>query len=281
MSHVHAYIPSISLYSYILLLLILFWLSLSLFLALVYSMAPKRKSTLSQNPLRSGISFSSNPTPSSVWFLDDKARKEFLENFCRQGIHLERHVVLSDFSNTNRPTVIHSRGLESLYDIPVTYPSVIIQEFYSNMHRINTSIPHFFSRVWGMCIVVIPDIVSEVLHIPSIAHPDYPSCDCLRTMSKDKLSSCFCETPSSWGDRQNTPCSSFAKGSRFLNMVMTSVLHPFSHNNSIIEPRAQFLLSLLEDISIDFPSHFIILRLNFINHLIGFILCQIWLYFSN
>ena len=64
-------------------------------------------------------------------------------------------------------------------------------------------------------------------------------------------------------------------------MVMTSVLHPFSHNNSIIEPRARFLLSLLEDISIDFPSHFIILRLNFINHLIGFILCQIWLYFSN
>ena len=41
-------------------------------------------------------------------------------------------------------------------------------------------------------------------------------------------------------------------------MLMTFVLHPLSHYNSITEPRAQFLLSLLEDISIDFPSHFIL-----------------------
>ena len=77
-------------------------------------------------------------------------------------------------------------------------------------------------------------------------------------MSKDELSSRFCETPSSWGNHQNTPCLGFAKGPRFLNMVMAFVLHPLSHYNSITEPRAQFLLSLLEDISIDFPSHFIL-----------------------
>ena len=40
-------------------------------------------------------------------------------------------------------------------------------------------------------------------------------------------------------------------------MVMTFVLHPLSHYNSITESHARFLLSLLEDISIDFPSHFI------------------------
>ena len=40
--------------------------------------------------------------------------------------------------------------------------------------------------------------------------------------------------------------------------MMTFILHPLSHYNSITEPRAQFLLSLLEDISIDFPSHFIL-----------------------
>ena len=39
---------------------------------------------------------------------------------------------------------------------------------------------------------------------------------------------------------------------------MSFVLTPLSHYNSIIEPRARFLLSLLEDLSIDFPSHFII-----------------------
>ena len=84
--------------------------------------------------------------------------------------------------------------------------------------------------------VVTPEIVSEVLHVPRVAHPEYPSCDCLRTMSKDELSSLFCETPSSWANRQNTPCSAFAKGLTFLNMVMTFILHLLSHYNTITEP---------------------------------------------
>ena len=77
-------------------------------------------------------------------------------------------------------------------------------------------------------------------------------------MSKDELKFAFCERPSNWGERQFTYRSDFAKGPRFLNMVMTFVLHPFSHYNSIIEPRAQFLLFLLEHHTIDFPSHFIL-----------------------
>ena len=43
-----------------------------------------------------------------------------------------------------------------------------------------------------------------------------------------------------------------------MNMVMTFVLYPLSHYNSITESRAQFLLSLLEHLLIDFPSHFIL-----------------------
>ena len=39
---------------------------------------------------------------------------------------------------------------------------------------------------------------------------------------------------------------------------MTFVLHPLSHYNSITKPRARFLLSLLEHLTIDFPSHFIL-----------------------
>ena len=39
---------------------------------------------------------------------------------------------------------------------------------------------------------------------------------------------------------------------------MTSILLPLSHYNSITEPRAQFLLSLLQGLFIDFPSHFIL-----------------------
>ena len=123
------------------------------------------------------------------------------------------------------------------------------------MHGFNTSVPQFVTHVRGTCIVVTPDLISEVLHIPRVAHPNYPSYDHLRTVSKDELSSLFCETPSSWGDSQNTSCSSFAKGSRFLNMVMTFVLHLLSNYNSITEPRARFLLSFLEHFIIDFPSY--------------------------
>jgi len=41
-------------------------------------------------------------------------------------------------------------------------------------------------------------------------------------------------------------------------MVMTFVLHLLSHYNSITKPHARFLLSLIEDHFIDFPSHFIL-----------------------
>ena len=126
------------------------------------------------------------------------------------------------------------------------------------MHRFDYSIPQFSNRVWGIHMVVTPDIVSKVLHVPKVAHSDYPGCQHLRTVSKDELFSLFYETPSSWGNHQNTSCSTFAKGTRILYMVMTFIPHPLSHYNNITEPRARFLLSLIEDISIDFPSHFIL-----------------------
>ena len=97
-----------------------------------------------------------------------------------------------------------------------------------------------------------------MLRVPRIEFPDYPSCERRRTVSRDELMSSFCECPTAWGEHLFTPCRPFAKGPRFMNMVMTFVLHPLSHYNSIIEPRAQFFLSLLEHLIIDFPSHFIL-----------------------
>ena len=174
-------------------------LSLSLLLALVFSMTPKRKCTPSQNPLRPGAS-SFDPPPSYVRFHDEKAKSDFSKNFSRQGIHSERQVILSDFFETDLPTIIYSRGWESLCGIPVICLSMIIQGLYSNMHGFDTLVPHFITHVQGTHIVVTPDIVFKVLHVPRVAHPNYPSCDRLRTVSKDELSSLFCETPSSWGD---------------------------------------------------------------------------------
>ena len=39
---------------------------------------------------------------------------------------------------------------------------------------------------------------------------------------------------------------------------MTFILHPLSYYNTITKPRAWFLLSLIEGLIIDFPSHFIL-----------------------
>ena len=133
MSHVHAFpihTYSFSIYLLYLKLLgtfLIVFLSLPLFLfMLVVSMAPKRKSTPAWNPLHSGASSSSNPTLSHIRFRDEDAFKAFSENFSRQGIHLERQVVLSDFADIDLPSVIHSSGWESLCDVSITCPLVLI-----------------------------------------------------------------------------------------------------------------------------------------------------------
>ena len=85
MSHVHAF----SMHTYLLFnifdIIVVAWdfsdyssLFLPLFLfMLVVSMAPKCKSTLAWNPLHSGASSSTDPSPSNVRFHDDDAFKEF------------------------------------------------------------------------------------------------------------------------------------------------------------------------------------------------------------
>ena len=145
--------------------------------------------------------------------------------------------------------IVWHPGHLSLHD----YTGVLLQ--YARIRYFSTSFYYSCSRYAHRSYF---GTVSEVLHTPRVAHPDYPSCDRLRIVSKDELLSLFCEISSSWADHQNTPCSGFGKGSRFLNMVMTFSLHPLSYYNSITEPCAWFLLSLLEGISINFPSHFIL-----------------------
>ena len=157
MSHVHAF-PMHTYFLFVICdIIVVAWdfsdflfLSLPLFLfKLVVSMAPKCKSTPARNLLRSGASLSSDPSPANVRFCDDDAFKAFSENFFKRGIHLERQVVLSDFANTDLPSVINSRGWELLCDVPVTCPLVLIHKFYSNMHGIDRSVPLFFTCVRG------------------------------------------------------------------------------------------------------------------------------------
>ena len=83
---------------------------------------------------------------------------------------------------------------------------MLIQEFYSNMHEIDRSVPLFFTRVRGTSIPITPQLVVDVFRIPRIEFPDYPSYECLRTMSRDELMSVFYECPFVWGERLFTPC---------------------------------------------------------------------------
>ena len=85
MSHVHAFPMHTYLRFNIFDIIDMAWdysdcssLFLPLFLfMLVMSMAPKHKSTPARNPLRSGASSSSDPSPSNVWFCDDDAFRHF------------------------------------------------------------------------------------------------------------------------------------------------------------------------------------------------------------
>ena len=82
------------------------------------------------------------------------------------------------------------------------------------MDGFDYSVPLVVTHVRGTRIMVTLDIVSNVLYVPRVEHPDYLGCDCLKIVSKDELISSFCECSSDWSDRQFTSCTAFAKGPR-------------------------------------------------------------------
>ena len=63
------------------------------------------------------------------------------------------------------------------------------------MHGIDYSVPFLFTRIRGTRILVTSQLVVDVLRVPRIEFPDYPSYERLRTMSRDELMSSFCERP--------------------------------------------------------------------------------------
>ena len=140
--------------------------SLSLSLSRIdCAIAPKpHKSIPAQSPFcGSGSSSSDSPVPSHIRIHDEKAKTDLFENFQNRGVHLERQVILSDFSNTALPEVIQTRGWESLCGKPERCPVVFILEFYSNMHDIDTSVPRLVTTFRDTRGVVTLNLISEVL----------------------------------------------------------------------------------------------------------------------
>ena len=68
------------------------------------------------------------------------------------------------------------------------------------MHGFDSLVPPFHTHVRGTRIVVTSELVSNVLRVPRVEHPDCLGCERLRTVSKDEMISTFCERPSDWGD---------------------------------------------------------------------------------
>ena len=68
------------------------------------------------------------------------------------------------------------------------------------MHGFDYFVPHFITCIQDTRIVVTPDLISEVLHVPRVEFADFLGSERLRTVSKDELLPHFCETPSSEGD---------------------------------------------------------------------------------
>ena len=65
------------------------------------------------------------------------------------------------------------------------------------MHGFDYSVPHFITCIRDMYIIVTLYLISKVLYVLQVAHPNYPGCERLKTLSKDELMSLFCKTPSS------------------------------------------------------------------------------------
>ena len=68
------------------------------------------------------------------------------------------------------------------------------------MHRIDRSVPLFFTCIQGTHIPITLQLVVDVLRVPRIEFLDYPSCERLRTVSRDELMSAFCVRPTAWGE---------------------------------------------------------------------------------
>ena len=85
-------------------------LSLSRFSFLL--MAPKKSGPSKNSIRRCGPSSSSSAPslPNFVRFHDEKAKDDFFENFSDWVIHSERHVILSNFSDTSLPDEFRSQG---------------------------------------------------------------------------------------------------------------------------------------------------------------------------
>ena len=80
------------------------------------------------------------------------------------------------------------------------------------MHAIDTSVPRFTTVFRGTHIVVTLEFIFEVLHVPRVDSPNYPSHYHLNFVSRDEITLLFCEKAMVWGETPNFSTTKFANG---------------------------------------------------------------------
>jgi len=80
------------------------------------------------------------------------------------------------------------------------------------MHAIDTFVPWFTIVFHGTCIVITLNLIFEVLHVPKVDHPNYPSHPRLFSNSRDELALLFGEKTMLWGGTLNFSTTKFTKG---------------------------------------------------------------------
>ena len=63
------------------------------------------------------------------------------------------------------------------------------------MYGLDSSVPLFHTRVRGTRIIVTPELVSDVLCVLRVEHPNYLGFERLQIVSKDEMIFAFCEHP--------------------------------------------------------------------------------------
>ena len=164
--------------------------------------------------------------------------------------------VLHPLSHYNSITELHARFLLSLLEhLTIDFPShfiiSIIDVHLDSASRDKLIFASAITRILRHFSIPFPS--SD--HFTVMCAIDYATIKCseaqFRVRQSDSAASPFLN--SCLDTSRHLHLSRFTKG-----LVMTFVLHPLSHYNSITEPRARFLLSLLEHLTIDLPSHFIL-----------------------
>uniref|UniRef100_A0A7N2MJ21 Uncharacterized protein n=1 Tax=Quercus lobata TaxID=97700 RepID=A0A7N2MJ21_QUELO len=100
------------------------------------------------------------------------------------------------------------------------------------MHGFDYSVPYFITRVRGTRIAVTLQIVADVLRVPRVEFPDYPSCESLRTVSKEEIITAFCERPSDWDIYRDTA----TRDKLIFPSAITGVLRHFDVRFSSSDP---------------------------------------------